>query len=297
MSETNLMAKKSLGFLAVFFIVFTASFYLGSSFLFTDSGQNNDPKPDITIDYEGEQPLKNLSTHDVCCESSLQLVSEISHNGEKAAKFTMAPDHNYSKVANIYYKTRNEVMASESLEEVMDRENISEKGKESWYGFSVRPKEDLYISRTYEVIFQLHHINDPCDTQGGNPPIVIYVRGDSYNFRNYWDKDRCQKDWRNISQNRISRNFPLNRGEWTDWVIHTNWKHTEEGILEVWRNGEKVIERHGPVTYNDEKVHTFQYGVYKAPWLQTERKSNRTYYHDNFRASGPGGSYEEVAPR
>lgn len=257
------------------------------------------PEADVSIDFEGEKPFQGLSMRDVCCNDSLKVVSDPVRSGNTAARFMLRPNHNFSKVGNYYYKTRNEVLPDSKIEEKMNENKISTKGRESWYGFSVRPKEDLYLSSTFEVIFQLHHINDDCDTFGGNPPVAIYVIEDEYIVQNVGDKDRCQKEWNKVNQAGRERwKFPLNRGEWTDWVIHTNWKHTDEGNFEVWRNGEKVIERKGePVTYNDEKVHFFQFGPYKSPWLNNPRKSNRTYYYDSFRVSGPNGSYEAVAPR
>ncbi len=250
----------------------------------------------ISIGFENGIP-EGLGMWDVCCNDSIEIVSEPVRSGEKSARMTLKPEHNFSSIQNVY-RTRNEVTPTGELEKVMERHNISTKGKASWYGFSIRPSENMTLSSTFEVVFQAHHVNDECDKFGGNPPIAIFVVEDEYIVQNVGDRERCQKNWSKINEENGKRwKFPLNRGEWTDWVIYTNWKHTDKGVFKVWRNGEKVVERRGePVTYNDEEVLRFRFGPYKSAWLNHPRKSDRVYYYDEISASGPKGSYEEVAP-
>lgn len=261
------------------------------------NGKEQPSEADLVIDFEEGIP-KDLGMWDVCCDDSIELVSDHVRGGNRAARMKLSPQHNFSRVQNVY-PTRNEVTPARDMEQKMEKHNISTKDEESWYGFSIKPKENLYLSPLFEVVFQAHHVNDECDTFGGNPPIAIYVIEDEYIVQNVGDNDRCQKDWNQVDREGRERwHFPLNRGEWTDWVIYTNWKHTDEGVFKVWRNGEKVIERRNePVTYNDEKVLRFRFGPYKSVWMDHPRESNRTYYYDEFRGSGSNGSYRQVAPR
>ena len=71
-------------------------------------------------------------------------------------------------------------------------------------------------------------------------------------------------------------------------------------LLEVWKNGEKVLTRRGPNTYNDRKETYFKTGVYKWDWKSNPSRSvvdRRVLYVDEIRWGDRTSSYAEVAPR
>ena len=67
----------------------------------------------------------------------------------------------------------------------------------------------------------------------------------------------------------------------------------------MWQNGNKVLSLTGPNTYNDARMPYFKMGMYKGwkPGSPVGPVTERTIYHDEFKMVGPGGSYEDVAPR
>jgi hypothetical protein len=92
---------------------------------------------------------------------------------------------------------------------------------------------------------------------------------------------------------------PLDRGRWTDWVIHTRWSYTADGLLEVWKNGQLVVAKQGPNTYNDSHSLYFMVGIYKWPWMETGlgwTQTKRVLYVDEIRMVAGPGSYDLVAP-
>jgi hypothetical protein len=102
--------------------------------------------------------------------------------------------------------------------------------------------------------------------------------------------------------------LPAAIGEWVDWVVHV--KFATQGVVEVWRNGVKVVEelnidnhlearpdgaymkfglyssQYDPVTYTGGST----WGNPMAPG------TSRTVYHDEVRVADATGSYAAVAP-
>ena len=85
---------------------------------------------------------------------------------------------------------------------------------------------------------------------------------------------------------------------WTDWVVHARWSFRDDGLLEIWKDGEKIIEQHGPNTYNDQRGMYFKIGIYKPPWDKPVKSDvdRRVVVHDEIRIAGPGARYADVAP-
>ena len=82
-------------------------------------------------------------------------------------------------------------------------------------------------------------------------------------------------------------------------MFHIRWSYEDEGLLEVWKDGRKVVTQKGPNTYNDLRGNYFKIGVYKWDWKnrpETSRVERRVLYHDEVRIGGPSARYEDVAP-
>ena len=68
---------------------------------------------------------------------------------------------------------------------------------------------------------------------------------------------------------------PTEKGCWTDWVVHVKWSYQSDGILQIWKNGEKVVDQNGPNAFNDAHGPFFKMGLYKGwrnPPTQTRRR-------------------------
>jgi hypothetical protein len=80
---------------------------------------------------------------------------------------------------------------------------------------------------------------------------------------------------------------------WTDWVFHVRWSASNKGLLEIWKNGKKVVDQHNIATTDQAaKAPRFKWGIYvRAP------KHILTAYHDDVRiAKGPNARQEDVTP-
>ncbi|QMU29615.1 heparin lyase I family protein [Adhaeribacter radiodurans] len=76
-------------------------------------------------------------------------------------------------------------------------------------------------------------------------------------------------------------------------VYHINFSHESDGVLEVWKNGIKVINYKGPNSYNDKRLPYFKAGIYKRRWYKIEK---RVVYVDEVRVGTKKATYKDVAP-
>ena len=88
------------------------------------------------------------------------------------------------------------------------------------------------------------------------------------------------------------KNLEEIEGKWTDFVFHINWEDTDNnGLIQVWANGEEVTKIEGPNTYHDSRGVYFKSGIYKPDWADNPDKSvtqTRLLYSDNFRIISDG---------
>jgi hypothetical protein len=94
------------------------------------------------------------------------------------------------------------------------------------------------------------------------------------------------------------------KGKWVDWVFHVKWSWHDDGLVEVWKDGDLVGAKKGPNCANDVKGPQTAFGVYKWPWKVNGPGSGsclsslveRLIYVDEFRVGGAKSKYNEVAP-
>jgi hypothetical protein len=173
-------------------------------------------------------------------------------------------------------------------------------GQEYWYGFSVFFPEPYVADNIWEIVGQWHRIPDPGDdTSGLNPPISIEINNGNWRFiSRYSTAQPTTEASRKTAFDKLLG--PVEGGKWHDWVVHVKWSATlGEGLLQVWKNGVKVVDITGPNCYNDAVAPYFKMGIYKG-WSDrispTGIVSERRFYHDSFRMAGAGGSYAAVSP-
>jgi hypothetical protein len=175
-------------------------------------------------------------------------------------------------------------------------------GKEYWYGFSIFLPEDYVPDRVWEIVAQWHSVPDfDIGEKWRNPVMALSTTGGRWGWVNRWDAKRntFQSGTRQYGGVREYDLGPYETGVWTDWVMRVKWSYGQDGIVEVWKNGRKVIDQSGPNTFNDAHGPFFKMGLYKGwgdPGKSCDAVKKRVIYHDEFRMGGPDASYEDVAP-
>lgn len=186
-------------------------------------------------------------------------------------------------------------------------------GSEYWYGFSIYlpgPADgaDNYVPDKYwEIVAQWWAPNDSDEEKGRNPPLTLKSSADNVGGRWYvggkWSAKalNAKGDYDGKFETDLG---PYETGKWTDWVFHVKWSYADDGILEVWKDGKKVISRvNMPIGFNDQTGPVFKMGLYKGQWEKEPANGStldavdrRVLYHDEFRMADSSGTYETVAP-
>ncbi len=191
-------------------------------------------------------------------------------------------------------------------DEVSYRTEVSgpgtEVGKEYWYGFSIFLPEDYRPDRIWEIVAQWHGVPDfDIGEDWRNPVMALSTTDGRWSWVSRWDAKRNSFE-SGTRQYGGTRNYdlgPYRRGVWTDWVVHVKWSYGPDGFLQVWKDGDKVIDQDGPNAFNDAHGPYFKMGLYKG-WRDSDPPSDavnrRMLYHDEFRMGGSEAGYEDVAP-
>ncbi len=170
---------------------------------------------------------------------------------------------------------------------------------EFWYGFSVYLPADYVADPIWEIVAQWHNYPDTSlgETWGLNPPISLHTEGGVWKLSTIWDSRAVT-----VKPYEGTHSYALGEyktGAWTDWVFHVKWSPKADGRLQVWKGGTKVIDKSGPIGFNDAIVPYMKVGIYKG-WKDRQTPvgvvSTRAVYHDEVRIAGAGATYADVAP-
>ncbi|MEM4710900.1 MAG: polysaccharide lyase [Candidatus Woesearchaeota archaeon] len=166
---------------------------------------------------------------------------------------------------------------------------------EVWVGFNVMVPE-LWDTSSYfwNILFQFHATEDPGEA-AISPPFSIGI-----------NSRKWVVDLRNSSIKIITGNNPDNRtafsfnisdvvpNQWVSWVVHIKWSPSDDGIVEVWKDGELVVSRiNMPIGYNDTYYPYLKFGIYR---INGTSYCNKTVYHDYLKVTNSNGSYFAVEP-
>ena len=91
----------------------------------------------------------------------------------------------------------------------------------------------------------------------------------------------------------------MRQGEWTDWVVHAVWSYHDDGLIEVWQNGTKIVSRAGPNAYNDLQDLYFKMGLYIPQWNDAGHITSqpvKVIYHDELRIGSGVSDFRSVMP-
>ncbi len=180
---------------------------------------------------------------------------------------------------------------------------IQDVGKDWWYGFSVYFPKSWAKDNIWDLVAQIHGRPDlDIGEDYRNPILAWYTDGDNIIIKNKWDAKRntFESGTRVYGGQRTLWTGSIQKEQWTDWVMHAKWSYQEDGIVEIWRNGVKVVNSRGPNCFNDKKGPYFDIGIYKG-WRDRSNPpgtvGTRLVYFDEVRIADENASYSDVAPR
>jgi len=155
-------------------------------------------------------------------------------------------------------------------------------GNDRWYSYSVMLPSDGYATDSNrEIISQWHQ------STGGPPTIALKVANDKFFIRSGETADQ-------------RRDYPIadvEKDVWHDFVFHIVHSHRSDGLIEVWKNGEKVLEHKGANSYEDVAQARWKIGIYKSTWSKRETDTDRrVIFFDNVKLGNENVTLQEMTP-
>ncbi|RDC63200.1 polysaccharide lyase [Adhaeribacter pallidiroseus] len=173
----------------------------------------------------------------------------------------------------------------------------SETSKERWYSVPVYLPSAYWqtdaVKGGWDIITQLHATDDNSTETGRTPPISLAVIKNQLTLVVWW-ATRSTSTNATRSGGTTFDLGPLEKDKWLDMVYHIKFSYLSDGIIEVWKNGVKVVNYRGPNCYNDVKLPRLHLGIYKRNWHGV---SKRVTYVDDIRVGDGNATYNDVAPR
>lgn len=178
--------------------------------------------------------------------------------------------------------------------------------QERWYGERVLIPEEWVFdpSKAVDIVMQWHGI--PGNWKATYPNLEISVGNDRW-----WIKQSVGSPQAGPIRTSQKLDAPVRRGVWVSWVIHAKWSPNEDGLLQIWKDGELVFDRKGPNVYGTIGVEYTPYlktGIYHPEWhTNNDRKreafdkekpvaTKKIVYITDFKMGNEKAKYEDVAP-
>lgn len=204
-------------------------------------------------DFEGDNPLYGVHTQGAE-DYSVRVVSWRSFQGKKCAMFRL--------------KSSDEMVANGTRSELLV--NNGAPSSNMWYSFAVYFPEGGYeYDRANESISQWRQ-------SSGGPSLSLRTSKDDLYLRVV--SPHNENKWETINMG------PIIKDEWTELAFRIHHSSGSEGSIEVWRNGNKVVNYQGPNLFKGQGLPHWKVGIYKSIWNYTETDTDlRSLYMDNIR--------------
>lgn len=172
---------------------------------------------------------------------------------------------------------------------------------ERWYGFSQYFPASYASDPLPEIVGQWHATPDPGLTGTISPPISIWNENNHLKLVLQW-ASKLNAINKTIDGKKEFDLGDLPKGQWIDWAFHIKFSWQGDGILEVWKNKQKVVSYYGSNSYNEQILPYFKIGIYKWPWddaatAKSSPEQNRVVYYDEIRVGDKTADLDAVSPK
>lgn len=177
------------------------------------------------------------------------------------------------------------------------------KGAHAWYGFSVYfPKEGTQEEENPWLFFQIHGSADKhLKEHSRNPPFSLTLTENGLTGSWKWDSNELSPTRTGEGTERF--NIPGDKDQyvdrWVDFVVHAkvDYSETKTGILELWVDGNKVLNEHNiQFGYNDKNGIYPSWGMYFNGDLSLMQHDHYLYLDAIKTSSDKRAVYTDVTP-
>jgi len=233
--------------------------------------------------FENEADFTNWQK-ETCRLGSLTISTEVARTGNASARFELSK----ADVTDFKNFVRSELRLN------------SEKDKERWYGFCNYLPIDFIADPLAEKIAQWHEVPDWDLGEGWrSPPISLGIINDRFYVQVLWAAAAVNTNRTKDGEKTIDLGY-AEKNKWIDWVFHIKFSYRNDGIIEIWKNGLKVLSYTGPNSYNDENYPYFKIGLYKwgwDGWASYSPEDKRVIFFDEVKIGDRHANMEKVSPQ
>lgn len=142
---------------------------------------------------------------------------------------------------------------------------------EATYRFRMYIPEDWEYDPLPDSFVQWHNFPDKdlgesIDEKVGGPPLIFDIEGDKIEILNRSDPSPVTTEKSPTKRTETIWVGDYEVGEWIDWTISVRWSYKEDGLLQIWKDQELIVDQSGPNSFNDQKFPYMKLGVYKWIW-------------------------------
>jgi hypothetical protein len=216
--------------------------------------------------FEGVKPYSTAINLQTSTSYGITVANNPSYQGSKSGRFELRYGDPIS-----HGGTRSEIFVINPVDH-----------KEKWYSFaSYFPSTDYKYDSSNEVISQWKQPGSAANA------FTLRIQKDEFYLR-MMPTDNSSK-WNNIKLGDVTKDT------WHEFVIHVVHSGKSDALIEIWKNGEKILTYKGPNNYDQYKLPYWKLGVYKPMWNSKRTATDkRVIYYDNIRTADAGSSYEEM---
>jgi len=245
-------------------------------------GNSNSNNLILTSTFENESDFGSW-IKEICRSDAVRISKEVSRKGQAAARFEF---------------TKKDVLDFDGFSRAEIR-RTSETDDERWYGFSNFLPADYVSDPLAEMIAQWHDVPDfILGETWRSPPISLKIVNDHYYIHYLWATFIINTDLTKSGEKKVDLG-PVDKNKWNDWVFHIKFSYKSDGIIEIWKNRNKIFTFYGPNSYNDRSNPYFKLGIYKwgwNGWASYSPQDERVLFYDEVRIGNSNSSFEEVSP-
>lgn len=198
-----------------------------------------------------------------------------------ALKYVSNPVFSGSRAARFEVRKDEPLVKNGKRSEVTIIHGSQLPGRDMWYSYAIYFPENYRYDSKQEVLNQWYQDRTPATALRAEDDRIYLHTGNEYE-----------------PDNRVEFDLgPINKGIWNTFVFHIIHSHSPDGLVEVWRNGVKLLTRKGGNMYDVGIMPKFKLGVYKSAFKYgTSDVDRRIVYYDNIKVGNEIATLEEMDP-
>jgi hypothetical protein len=153
---------------------------------------------------------------------------------------------------------------------------------ERWYSYAIFfPSEGWNYDKDDEVVTQWHN--------SGTPTLSLRVRNGNLRFRIGHVANLSTSKWFFYELGSVPKD------QWIEFVYHIIHSEGRDGLVEIWKNGQKVVNHRGPNKYKDSSDPSWKIGIYKSSWAKNRTLTDvRITFFDNIRMGNEHATLDDM---